>query len=50
MAHLTSHEAFEKLAKAKKDLAAAKKAKKDATTLKKLQKAVNDAQAVANLF
>jgi hypothetical protein len=50
LAHLTSREAFEKLAKAKASLKQAKKDKKDAATIKSLQKAVNDAQAVANLF
>lgn len=48
--HTSSDEAFETLRQAKADLAAAKKAKASAATIKNLEKAVNNAQAVANLF
>lgn len=48
--HLSSHEAFEKLRKAKAELAAAKKAKKPEAEIKRLQKEVNNAQLIANQF
>jgi hypothetical protein len=50
MAHMTSNEAFDKLAKAVQALKEAKKRKADKPEIKKLEKAVNDARAVANLF
>lgn len=50
LAHLSSHEAFENLKNAKKDLAQAKKDKADSATIQKLQKAVNNAQLIANQF
>lgn len=51
MAKITSsHEAFQKLAEAKAALKAAKKNKADAATIAQLQKEVNNAQTVANLF